>query len=129
MSELPWDNAALRPAGPDDLPAQVDVAVVGGGLAGLAVAGRLAAAGASVALCEARSGLARGADGRDAGLALLGVGDSPLRLAAALGDDIARDITRFTAENLDLVAELGALERSGGLHVGKARESAEIPAV
>ena len=51
-------------AAPAALPDAVDVAVIGGGLAGLTVAAELAESGASVALLEARDDLAAAISGR-----------------------------------------------------------------
>ncbi len=122
-----WLATSAPLAAPAALPDAVDVAIIGGGLAGLAVAAELAEGGASVALLEARSDLAAAISGRDAGLALTGLGDSPYRLIAALGERIASEITAFSLENLDLIEKLGQLRRVGGLSIGVRNEIAEIP--
>lgn len=112
---------------PAHLPDRVDVAIIGGGLAGLAVAAELAEGGASVALLEARADLAASISGRDAGLALTGLGDNPYRLIAAIGAKTAGEITAFTLENLDLIDAMGLLSRVGGLSIGVRNEAEEIP--
>ena len=50
-----WNNSLLAPpvASSQELPAQVDVAIVGGGFTGLSAALELARRGASVAVLEA----------------------------------------------------------------------------
>ncbi len=65
--ETPWSVTwRPRPATP---PGRADVAVIGGGLTGLAAALELARAGCAVALLEAR-GLGSGASGRTGGMVL-----------------------------------------------------------
>ncbi len=61
-----WDEAPPQPAG-DAPPDEVDMAIVGGGYAGLSAALELARAGRSVAVFEAR-GLGEGASSRNGGL-------------------------------------------------------------
>src|SRR5438034_9692374 len=70
-----WLDTA-KPAGDfrhQELPASVDVAVVGGGLTGLSTALHLARQGASVAVLEAQA-VGWGASGRNGGMATTGVG-------------------------------------------------------
>ena len=87
----------------------------------------LAEGGADVVLLEARPQVGMGISGRAAGLALVGVGDSPSRLIAAIGEDAAREILHFSLENLDLLETLGVLRRVGGVATSKGREAEEIP--
>ncbi|OWQ83760.1 FAD-dependent oxidoreductase [Roseateles aquatilis] len=63
-----WTDSAapFRPQ-PGDLPARVDVAIVGGGFTGLSAARSLAKAGAQVAVLEARDHVAMEASGRNGG--------------------------------------------------------------
>ena len=95
-------------ARPDPLPAAVEVAVVGGGLAGLAVARRLARAGVQVHLLEARSDLALGGTGRDSGLVLPGTHDHAGRLADAVGAADAAKLLTWSARALSHARGLGA---------------------
>jgi len=122
-----WIAHSPSLAAPVALPDSVDVAVIGGGLAGLTAAAELAESGASVALLEARDDLAAAISGRDAGLALTGLGDNPHRLIAAIGKKVAGEITAFTMENLALLDGMGLLRRTGGLAIGIRNEVDEIP--
>jgi gamma-glutamylputrescine oxidase len=122
-----WLATSAPLASSTNLPDRVDIAIIGGGIAGLAVAAELAEGGASVALLEARDDLAASISGRDAGLALTGLGDNPYRLTASLGEKTAGEITAFTLENLDLIDKLGQLDRTGGLAIGLRNEIGEIP--
>ena len=81
--EAPWAAAPLPPAAP--LPAGADVAVVGGGFAGLATALACAERGATVVLLEAAAP-GEGASGRTGGLVLEDTSAGPLPGA---GDCIA----------------------------------------
>lgn len=102
----------------DALPTQVDVVVVGGGLAGLSAAWFLAAGGASVAVIEARPQLAGGLSTRAPGLVLASLGEHPGRLVASVGEQPARQMHRFLAEHRALLEGLGLLQRTGSLAVG-----------
>lgn len=102
----------------DPLPARVDVAVVGGGLAGLSAALFLARGGASVALLEARPLLAGGLSTRAPGMVLAGLGEHPGRLVASVGREPARQMHAFLADNRSLLEELGLWCRTGSLSVG-----------
>lgn len=109
------------------LPESADVVIVGGGLAGLASAMYLAEAGARVVLLESRLRLGAGMTGRSAGLGLIGIGDNPHRLRAAIGDAASAEILQFSMQNLDLLAGLGVLDRTGGIATSKGGEVDEIP--
>ena len=119
MSLPPWLETPPPPLlAQDELPARVDVAVVGGGLAGLSAACWLARGGAAVGLLEGREQLAGGFSTRAPGLVLAGLGEHPGRLVASIGAKAARQVHAFLAENRALLAELGLLRRSGSLSVG-----------
>ena len=79
-----------------------DVAIVGGGLAGLSAALQLAGGGYRVALLEART-IASGASGRNGGQALPGIAASQSALRKAAGPDAARAIWEMSLEGLDLL--------------------------
>lgn len=103
MSTSFWlDRDASRPE-PDPLEGDTtaDVAIVGGGIAGIACAQALVRDGASVVLLERRQ-LASGASGRNAGFVLGGVADSYAAAAKRYGPERARRIfgVTFTARAL-----------------------------
>ena len=82
-----------------------DVAVVGAGIAGVATAYFLAAAGASVIVLEAR-GVAEAASGRNAGFLLAGVAENFVAAARRYGEREALRIWRFTQRTQSLVRAL-----------------------
>jgi gamma-glutamylputrescine oxidase len=79
-----------------------DVAVVGGGLAGLSAALELAERGLDVALLEART-LGFGASGRNGGQAIHGLACDQDVIEAQLGAADARRVWDMTVEALDLL--------------------------
>ncbi len=89
---------------------RVDIAVVGGGVAGLSAALSAQRAGAQVLLLEATAGLGRGATGRNAGILSAGVNMGIADLDPA-GPE-ARFWPETTKALLELVAEAG---REGSL--------------
>ena len=94
---------AARPR-PDRLEgdASADVAIVGGGIAGIACAYALVRDGASVLLLE-RDELANGASGRNAGFVLGGVAESYVAACRRYGSDRATRVFRTTFTNRALV--------------------------
>lgn len=96
---------------------RVEVAIVGGGLAGLGMAALLASRGVRVALFEARAGPARGASGRDPGVLLQGLPEPAWRLVEAIGEDRTREVYALSARGLAAVrARVPVVD--GVLHVG-----------
>jgi gamma-glutamylputrescine oxidase len=87
--------------------ASADVAIVGGGIAGIASAYFLATSGASVVVLEAR-GVAEAASGRNAGFLLAGVAENFVAAARRYGDDNALRIWRLTKRTHELVRALTA---------------------
>jgi gamma-glutamylputrescine oxidase len=83
---------------------QCDVAVVGGGLAGLSAAIELADRGYSVVLLEARR-VGWGASGRNGGQALAGLACDQSVIEDQLGLGAARQVWDMTLEALDLIAQ------------------------
>lgn len=79
-----------------------DVAVVGGGLAGLSAALELAERGFDVVLLEARE-IGSGASGRNGGQAIHGLACDPSTVEAQLGLDDARRVWAMSIEALDLL--------------------------
>lgn len=87
-----------------------DVAVVGGGLAGLSAALDLAGKGLSVVLLEARQ-LGWGASGRNGGQAIHGLACDQAVIEGQLGLDDAKRVWAMTLEALDLLRERAARHR------------------
>ncbi|ODV10163.1 MAG: FAD-dependent oxidoreductase [Rubrivivax sp. SCN 70-15] len=81
-----------------------DVAIVGGGLAGLSAALELAQRGLDVVLLEARE-LGWGASGRNGGQAIHGLACDPATIEDQLGLDDARRVWAMSIEALDLIRE------------------------
>jgi gamma-glutamylputrescine oxidase len=84
---------------------RVDVAVLGGGMAGCSAALHLAKRGYRVALLEARF-VGYGASGRSGGQAIFGLAASQQRLAADVGRSDARRLFDLSVEALDLTQSL-----------------------
>jgi gamma-glutamylputrescine oxidase len=84
--------------------AECDVAIVGGGLAGLSAALELAERGMSVRLLEARE-IGFGASGRNGGQAIHGLACDQSVVEQHLGADQARRVWDMTIEALDLIRQ------------------------
>src|SRR5580704_11093610 len=98
------DNA-WRSCAPLRGEAGVDVAVLGGGIAGCSAALHLAKRGYRVALLEART-VGYGASGRSGGQIIFGLATSQTALAAEVGRDDARRLFDLSIEALDLIRSL-----------------------
>ncbi|MBZ8139991.1 FAD-dependent oxidoreductase [Rubrivivax gelatinosus] len=100
--------AATAVRGPGHAPlagtASCDVAVVGGGLAGLSAALELRQRGLDVVLLESQQ-LAWGGSGRNGGQAIHGLACDQGTIEAQLGLDEARRVWAMTIEALDLIRE------------------------
>lgn len=92
--------AVAQPVLAGDL--RVDVAIVGGGLAGLSAALDLAARGRRVAVLEAGQ-LGEGASGRNGGQAIHGLACDIDTVEAQLGTEAAQRIWRMSLDALDLL--------------------------
>ena len=101
-----YADSALRdaryPALHED--ADCDVAIVGGGLAGLSAAIELADRGFSVRLLEARE-VGFGASGRHGGQAIHGLACDQAEIESQLGIDQARRVFAMSIEALDLLKQ------------------------
>ena len=89
-----------------DLPAQVDVAIVGGGFTGLSAALALARRGASVAVLEAGERVAAEASGRNGGHVNNGLAVDYAEVAAKFGADRARAWYHAYDDAVDTVERL-----------------------
>lgn len=81
-----------------------DVAIVGGGLAGLSAAVELAERGFSVVLLEARA-IGFGASGRNGGQALAGLACEQTEIERQLGLEASRRVWDITLEAIDLIGQ------------------------
>ena len=116
-------DAPERPPLSHDL--DIDVCVIGGGLAGLTVAREVARGGWSVALLEAGR-LAQSASGRNTGFVLPGFGVDEDKLVARVGFERAKDMWTLAQAGLEYVRQTvqavgvtGIDPRNGWLHVSK----------
>ena len=126
MSSFWIDNAVpLALPGPESLPSRTQVLVVGGSLAGVALARELAAAGASVCLCERRGAVGQSWSARSLGLISLAPLEHPNRLAAALGEDDAMQLVQYSRENGVMAAREDGVTVTGGLHAAGVPGEAE----
>src|SRR5690554_600677 len=108
MTTSHWQADAGEAPATESLPVRCDVAVIGGGIAGVATAYWLRQLDPSlgVVIVE-RTHLAHGASGRNAGFLLQGTDADFARTVEARGAEAARRLWRFTLENRDLL--VGAL--------------------
>jgi gamma-glutamylputrescine oxidase len=120
-------DAPQRPQLSVDL--DVDVCVIGGGLAGLTAAREVAKSGWSVVLLEAGH-LAAAASGRNTGFVLPGFGAAADRLVARVGFDRTKDLWALAQAGLDYVRDAvvangvsGIDPQDGWLHVSKQDDS------
>ncbi|MGB6536849.1 MAG: FAD-dependent oxidoreductase [Xanthobacteraceae bacterium] len=123
-----WYAATMLPEPPrpplaSDL--DVEVCVIGGGLAGLTAAREIARSGWSVVLLEARR-LAASASGRNTGFVLPGFAAEPDRLIARVGFERTKDLWALSHMGLDYVRNgvladgaAGIDPQSGWLYVSK----------
>jgi len=99
------------------LPDGAEVVVVGAGLIGASVAYRLARAGMRPLVLEANAP-AWGASGRNAGMALAGLGGHFPRVTRLVQQAGGRSILDYTTLSLDLLTELDG-ELPGGIHLDR----------
>ena len=96
-----------------ELPSTAEVVVVGGGILGASAAYHLARAGMRPLVIEANSP-ASGASGRNAGMALAGLGGHFSRVTRLVQEAGGRSILDYTARSLDMIEAWDA-ELPGGL--------------
>ena len=93
-----WQKTVAHPLLSDDLPLEVDVAIVGGGIMGTAISYWLARAGIPCVLLE-RSKLAHEATGRNGGLLSIGPAESYPAAIARLGYETAHAVLTLTRQS------------------------------
>ena len=125
--------AATRVAAPDrarlTVDLDVDVCVIGAGLAGLTTAREVAQRGCSVVVLEAHR-IAWNASGRNTGFVLPGFAQSPQRVIERVGAKRARELWALSQEGVEYVRQTiqqtqmpGVLPISGWLSVSKRDDS------
>ena len=87
-------------AKPAELPARVDVAVIGGGFTGLAAARALRKRGATVAVLEAHT-MGWGASSRNGGMVLTGLKVGTGTLFARYGKELTRRLFAASVASID----------------------------
>ncbi len=126
MSSFWIENAAPLPLpGPESLPSRTQVLVVGGSLAGVALARELATAGATVCLCEKRRAVGQSWSARSLGLISLAPLEHPNRLEAALGEEKALQLFQYSRENGALANKEKGVMVTGGVHAAGVPGEAE----
>lgn len=108
-----WNDSVLAVpvASAQDLPAQVDVAIVGAGFTGLSAALKLAKKGASVVVLEAGPTVAPEASGRNGGHVNNGLAVDYAEVAAKVGVERARAWYHAYDDAVDAVEQLVQQER------------------
>jgi glycine/D-amino acid oxidase-like deaminating enzyme len=112
-----WYAATMLPVEPRPplaVDLDVDVCVIGGGLAGLTAAREVARRGWSVALLEAGR-LAGSASGRNTGFVLPGFAAEAEKVVTRVGFEHARDIWALSQAGLDYVRDTIAAEGADGI--------------
>jgi glycine/D-amino acid oxidase-like deaminating enzyme len=115
-----------------DLPSHADIAIIGGGLVGIATAHYLRQMGCSNVIVLEKKFVGYGASGRNAGFLLSGMAEPYSRLVVGMGSDGARTLNKSTIENHSLIAEAIAQKgiacnyrRTGSYHLAVSEVEAD----
>ena len=103
-----WTDDYPRPVNlpvTDELPSQVDVAIVGSGYTGLSAARTLAKSGSSVAVLE-RETIGWGASSRNGGITGCGLKNGAPTIIKRYGEDYGHIFWQASLDALDLIQEL-----------------------
>ena len=108
-----WTEDFPRPADLPvaDLPDDVDVAVIGGGITGLIAARRLARSGAAVVVLEAGR-LGQGASTRNGGMTIYGLKASTAWAIKKFGDELGRAMWQSSLDCIDEVEKVLGIART-----------------
>jgi len=127
MTESYWQlkgSGRSRTVNDPGLPQKTDIAIVGGGISGIATAYYLKALGCERVLVLEKNFIGYGASGRNAGFLLAGLSEPYSRLVIGMGAEWAKKLMKATIENHDLIAEAIRLnnigcdyDRSGSIHL------------
>jgi glycine/D-amino acid oxidase-like deaminating enzyme len=101
------------------VPKNVDVVIVGAGIAGCSAALTLQKSGVSFVILERFSAIGSGISSRDIAVSRLGVGDNPFRLSSSLGNILTQQILQYTHQNAHWLIENGFNLNQGGLTIAK----------
>src|SRR5438270_10216144 len=98
-------TTSMPPATVENLPARVDVAIIGAGFTGLSAARTLAKKGIRVAVLEANT-IGWGASSRNGGMVLTGLKLSAETLTKRYGTELTRQMYASSLESIGLVEEI-----------------------
>ena len=107
MTKSYWqikDETRSTPRADSELPAKCDIAVIGGGLTGIAIAYFLRMLDCQDVIVLEKDFVGYGASGKNAGFLLAGLSEPYSRLAIGMGPAWAKKLMKATIENHDLIA-------------------------
>jgi len=108
MTESYWQikgRMRSRPLNSAELPEKCDIAIIGGGINGIATAYYLKLLGCENIIVLEKKFVGYGASGRNAGFLLAGLSEPYSRLVIGMGPEWAKKLTKATIENHELIAE------------------------
>lgn len=128
------NKAPLKTGRNIQIPKRVDIAIIGGGIVGMATAHYLRSMNCLDVIVLEKEFVGYGASGRNAGFLLSGLAEPYSRLVVGLGRDSAKMLMQATIDNHDLVADTVSrlkincdYRRTGSFHLAvSAVESEEL---